>query len=200
MNEPAPERGATTLSIATVWQGHTRLDKVKFRNTRFDGSQSPERTWEVWRRGHAVGVLPYDPVTDQLVLIEQFRYGALAAGMDPVLLELPCGFIDGDETPEQAGAREMQEEIGMQAHRLLHVGRFLLSPGGSDESVTIYAGYLPHPPGRRKRHRGLWRPGQRERGYPHPRRAGGTGDRDCTGRRLSQLDYRHRFALVRSPP
>jgi ADP-ribose pyrophosphatase len=146
MNDTVPERGATTLSIDTVWQGHTRLDKVRFRNTRFDGSPSPIRTWEVWRRGHAVGVLPYDPVTDQLVLIEQFRYGAMAAGMDPILLELPCGFIDGDETPEQAGAREMQEEIGMQADRLLHVGRFMLSPGGSDESVTIYAGHLAAPP------------------------------------------------------
>ena len=146
MNDPTEAGNATTLSTETVWQGHTRLDKVRFRNTRFDGSPSPIRTWEVWRRGHAVGVLPYDPITDHLVLIEQFRYGAMAAGMDPILLELPCGFIDGDETPEQASAREMQEEIGMQADRLLPIGRFLLSPGGSDESVTIYAGQITTPP------------------------------------------------------
>ena len=46
----------------TVWKGRTQLDVVRFRNRRFDGAMSDVRTWEVWLRGHAVGVLPYDPV------------------------------------------------------------------------------------------------------------------------------------------
>jgi ADP-ribose pyrophosphatase len=146
MNQPIHDRGVTTLSTETVWKGHTTLNLVRFTNTRFDGTQSPIRTWEVWLRGHAVGVLPYDPVTDQVVMIEQFRYPAMVAGFEPVLLEIPCGFIDGAETPEGALARELQEEMGMRTDRLERIGRFVLSAGGSDESVTLYAGRVTAPP------------------------------------------------------
>jgi ADP-ribose pyrophosphatase len=145
MNDPIHDRGVKTLSTETLWQGYTTLNRVHFSNTRFDGTPSPVRNWEVWLRGHAAGVLPYDPVTDQLVMIEQFRYPAMLAGADPVLLEVPCGFLDGEETVEQALVRETQEEIGLQTDRLERIGRFLLSPGGSDESVTLYAGRVKAP-------------------------------------------------------
>lgn len=149
MHEPTKtiqDSGVTTLSTRRVWDGHTKLDVVRYTNTRFDGAKSAERSWEVWRRGHAVGLLPYDPATDQLVMIEQFRYPAMLAGVDPVLLEVPCGFIDGDETPEHAAGREMQEETGLHVDRMERMGRFVLSAGGSDESVTLYAGRITAPP------------------------------------------------------
>ena len=132
-------------STETVWKRHARLDVVRFRHRRFDGRMSEARAWEVLLRGHAVGVLPYDPVADRLVMIEQFRYPALVAGLDPILLEIPCGFVDAGETEEQAAAREMQEETGLATDRLHRVGRFLLSAGASDESVTILAGRIDAP-------------------------------------------------------
>lgn len=141
MDEPA----LTLISTETVWKRYTQLDVVRFRNRRFDGTESAVRTWEVWLRGHAVGVLPYDPVTDQLVLIEQFRYPATLAGLDPVLLEIPGGFMDPGEATEATAAREMREEMGLAADRFEHVGRFILSAGGSDETVTIYAGRIQAP-------------------------------------------------------
>ncbi len=90
-------------------------------------------------------MLPYDPVTDQLVLIEQFRYPALLAGVDPVLVEIPGGFMDPGEAPEQTAAREVHEETGLAADRLERVGRFILTAGGSDETVTIFAGRVTAP-------------------------------------------------------
>ena len=135
-----------TLSTETVWKRYTQLDVVQFQARRFDGNMSPVRTWEVWRRGAAVGLLPYDPVADQLVMIEQFRYPAMLAGVDPVLLEVPAGFMDPGETPEQTAAREAQEEMGLKADRTERIGRFVLTAGGSDETVTLFAGRVQAPP------------------------------------------------------
>ena len=136
----------TVDSTQTVWKGRTQLDVVRFRHRRFDGAMSAVRTWEVWLRGHAVGVLPYDPVADKLVMIEQFRLPAMLAGIDPVMLEVPGGFMDSGETEEQTAAREMQEEMRLATDRLLRIGQFVLTPGGSDESVTIFAGRIVAPP------------------------------------------------------
>ena len=133
-------------STETVWKRRTQLDVVQFRHRRFDGAMSDLRTWEVWLRGHAVGVLPYDPATDRLVMIEQFRYPAMLAGVDPVMLEVPGGFMDDGETEEQTAAREMQEEMHLATDRLHRIGQFVLTAGGSDESVTLFAGRIAAPP------------------------------------------------------
>ena len=140
-----PHDGVTIESAETVWSGRFPLQVVKFRSRRFDGAMSGLRTWEMWRRGQAAAVLPYDPVGDRVVLIDQFRLPALAAGLNPVMVELAAGLAEPDEAPEVVAVREAQEELGLAVTRLERVGTFLLTPGGCDESCTIFAGLVHLP-------------------------------------------------------
>jgi ADP-ribose pyrophosphatase len=142
----APTTDTRIDSQQRVWDGRFPLDQVRFRHRRFDGTLSGLRTWELWRRGPAAAVLPYDPDTDQVVLIEQYRLPALAAGLDPTLVELPAGLCDAGEAPEHTARREMQEEMALPVATLLHIGDFLLTPGGSDELCALYLGRVAAPP------------------------------------------------------
>lgn len=137
----------TIDSDERVWDGRFPLDRVRFRHRRFDGALSGVRTWELWRRGRAAAMLPYDPVQDVVVLIEQFRLPALAAGIDPVMVEVPAGLCDGAETAEETIRREIREETGLTAGRLARVSDILLTPGGSDELCTLFAGEVAAPIG-----------------------------------------------------
>src|SRR5690348_15400354 len=140
---PHPE--VLVESTERVWRGRFPVDLVRFRQRRFDGALSGTRTWELWRRGPAAALIPYDPRQDRLVLIEQFRLPALAAGIDPVMVELPAGLCDQGESPEATVRREAREEMGIGVRRLVRVGAFLLTSGGSDELCTIFAGEVSAP-------------------------------------------------------
>ncbi len=133
------------LSNTRVWNGRFPLDVVRFRHRRFDGAQSGEKTWEVWRRGRAAAVLPYDPIADAVVLIEQFRLPALAAGLDPVLVEFPAGLCDDGEPAETTARRETREEMDLEVGDLRQIANILLSPGGADETCALYAGRVSAP-------------------------------------------------------
>jgi ADP-ribose pyrophosphatase len=128
-----------------VWNGRFPLDVVRFRHRRFDGALSATRTWELWRRGRAAALLPYDPSADVVVLMEQFRLPALAAGIDPIMLELPAGLCETDEDVVDTLIRETREEIGLHPEKLERIGDFMLTPGGADEYVGLYAGRVRAP-------------------------------------------------------
>ncbi|HEY0183315.1 MAG TPA: NUDIX domain-containing protein [Rhodopila sp.] len=145
---PIPARPDVVIeSEQRVWSGRFPLDVIKFRHRRFDGALSATRTWELWRRGHAAALLPYDPVADVLVLIEQFRLPALAAGIEPTLVEFPAGLCEDNEDPAETIRREMREEMSMDADRVERIGGFMLTAGGADEFCHLYAGRVVAPPG-----------------------------------------------------
>ncbi len=95
--------------------------------------------------GKAAAVLPYDPVQDAVVLIEQFRISAFAAGIDAVMVEMPAGMCDGEEEAEDTVLREAEEETNLLVHHLRPIGTFLLSPGGCDETCSIFVGLVSTP-------------------------------------------------------
>ena len=128
------------LEKSERYRGYFRINRYRLRHRLFAGGWSGEIEREVFERGHAVGVLPYDPAADAVVLIEQFRIGALVAGMEPWLIEVVAGIIEESEAPEEVARRETLEEAGLEIQALMPMCRYLVSPGGSSESVRLYCG------------------------------------------------------------
>ena len=142
-----PHPGVEILGEETVWDGRFPLQRVTFRKRRFDGGEGGVLTWELWRRGFAVAILPYDPWTDRVALIDQFRIAALAAGIEPVVTECPAGLLDPGESDEATATRELEEETGLATDRLIRIGKYILTQGGCDETITLFAARvrLPEP-------------------------------------------------------
>ncbi|MGE8395410.1 NUDIX domain-containing protein [Pseudomonas sp. BIGb0427] len=126
---------------ATCYKGFYRLDKVRLRHELFAGGMGREISRELFVRHDAVCVLPYDAQRDEVVLIEQFRVGAIGKVDNPWLIELVAGLIDKDEQPEEVAHREAEEEAGLAFSALWPMTRYFPSPGGSDEFVHLYLGH-----------------------------------------------------------
>jgi ADP-ribose pyrophosphatase len=122
------------------YRGYFRIALYRFRHRLFGGGWSGEIRREVFERGHAVGVLPYDPYAQTVVLIEQFRIGALAGGVDPWQIEIVAGIVEQGEAVEEVAHREAREEAGLSLLALMPMCRYTVSPGGSSESVTLFCG------------------------------------------------------------
>jgi len=124
----------------TCFEGFYRLDRLRLRHQQFAGGMGPLLTRELFVRPDAVCVLPYDPLQDAVVLVEQFRIGALEKSKNPWLLELVAGLIDTHETPEAVARREAIEEAGLTLNELWPLHCYYPSPGGSDERVHLFVG------------------------------------------------------------
>ena len=124
----------------SCYKGFYKLDRVRLRHELFAGGMSREISRELFVRHDAVCVLPYDPQRDEVVLIEQFRVGAMGKSANPWLVELVAGLIDKDEQPEEVAHREAQEEAGLVFAALWPMTKYFPSPGGSDEFVHLFLG------------------------------------------------------------
>ncbi|MDF3030483.1 MAG: nudF [Moraxellaceae bacterium] len=121
----------------TLFQGFYRVDKLHLRHRQFAGGMGPVITREMFVRHPAVGLLVYDADADSVLLIEQFRVGALANEY-PWQMEIVAGLVEPGESQEMVARREAQEEAGVAVDLLEKVMEFLPSPGGSDESFTLF--------------------------------------------------------------
>jgi ADP-ribose pyrophosphatase len=138
--DPRPDPRVEVREKTTPFKGYFQVDRYRLRHRKFDGGWTDEMTREIFERGHAAAVLLYDPKRDAVVLIEQFRPGAYAAGVDPWLIEIVAGIIEEGETPEGVVRREAVEEAGCTVSDLHPIGCFLATPGGSSETVALFCG------------------------------------------------------------
>lgn len=128
------------LDDQVVYDGFFRIRCLSLSHSRFQGGEPLVIRRELLERGHAAAVLPYDARRDRVILIEQFRVGALEAGRGPWLMEAIAGMIAPGERAEDVARREALEEAGCRLGELMHLYEYHSTPGGSSERVSIFVG------------------------------------------------------------
>lgn len=141
------------LEHVRTYDGYFKIDRYTLKHKLHQGGWSAPLSRELFERGHAVAVFLYDPDLERVVFVEQFRVGALAAMQadafgaephsprephSPWLLECVAGIIDAGESPKDVAKRECLEEANCHVHDLTQIGHYLVSPGGTSESVRLY--------------------------------------------------------------
>ncbi len=145
-NDAVSPSGMTRADVSDVtlsrpYANYFTMDEYDLTFRRYDGAQSDMVRRAVFVATDAVIVLPYDPVRDRVLLIEQFRPGPYARGDElPWQLEPIAGRLDADELPEICARREAQEEAGLELAALHEVANCYASPGCSTEFYNIYVG------------------------------------------------------------
>ena len=127
--------------IKTLYHGFFKMDEYHVSHQLFKGGKSEVLSREIFERGNAVVLIPYDPVSDSVVLLEQFRPGALREGDSPWLLEFVAGMFDEDEKPQEVAIREAKEEadLTINENEIIEVMNYFSSPGGMSEYIHLLA-------------------------------------------------------------
>ena len=130
------------IECETGYQGFFRLERYKLKHRLFAGGMSPVITRELFERGHAAAILLYDATLDRIVLVEQFRIGALNAAGGAWLYEIVAGIIEPGEEAEGVIRRESVEEAGCEVGQVEKICDYLVSPGGTSEQLSLYCGQV----------------------------------------------------------
>jgi ADP-ribose pyrophosphatase len=126
----------------TLFEKYFRLDELSVSHELFGGGFSPVFTREIFERGCVVAVLPYDRAREKVVLIEQFRAGAVEDADGPWLIECVAGVIEDGESEQQVALRECEEEAGCRIEQLQLISQYYVSPGGTSEHCSLYCGFV----------------------------------------------------------
>lgn len=123
-----------------------RFAPLAVSHRRFDGGFHRNLPREVMVGSDAALVLPYDPVRDRVLLVEQFRLGPARRGdRNPWVLEPVAGIIDPDEDAETCARREAVEEAGVTLESLEFMCRLYSSPGNATDCFYCYLGVTDLP-------------------------------------------------------
>ena len=138
----APGPRVVVLERSVAFAGFFKVIRFRLRHRLFAGGMGPELSRELLVRSHAAVVLPYDPARRQVVLVEQFRIGAIEQPDEAWMLEPVAGMIEAGESAPEVARREAVEEAGLELLDLVPVGRYYPSPGGSSEICEAFIGRI----------------------------------------------------------
>lgn len=132
----------TFKSSQEVFKGHYKLLCHQLQYRLFSGEMGETLQRECFTTTPSVGVLLYDPKEDKIVLVQQFRIGALQDANSPWLVELIAGVIDTPDTPENIAKKETLEEAAIHIEQLHSFMRYWVSPGCSNEFMELFCGLI----------------------------------------------------------
>jgi nudix-type nucleoside diphosphatase (YffH/AdpP family) len=128
--------------VSVLSDQHYTLKTATFDWRRADGKWQTQSR-EIFDRGDAAALLPYNLPQRTVVLVRQLRYPAYVNGYDDLLIEAPAGLLDG-ETPELRIRAEAEEEIGYRLGEIKKIFEAFMSPGAVTEKVHFFvAEYQP---------------------------------------------------------
>jgi ADP-ribose pyrophosphatase len=128
------------INTETLTDGFLPVKRYRLRHSLFAGGYSQELVRERVEGYRAASLLPYDPVRDEVVLVEQFRIGAIEDQDGAWILEIVGGIIEGEHSAEQIARKETMEEAGCQVDELVSICEFMVSPGTSSERTQLFCG------------------------------------------------------------
>jgi nudix-type nucleoside diphosphatase (YffH/AdpP family) len=121
---------------------HYKLSSVTLDWRRANGEWQTQRR-EIFDRGDAAALLPYNPARRTVMLVRQMRYPAFVNGYDELMIEAPAGLLDG-EAPEVRIRAEAEEEIGYRLGEVRKIFEAFMSPGAVTEIIHFFvAEYRP---------------------------------------------------------
>ncbi len=128
----------TIHKINKKYQGFFSLDEYEVSHSLFSGGESQIIKRELLKKGNAAAVLLFDPDKDNLVLIEQFRIGAIGDEHSAWMTELVAGFIEPGEKPADVIRREAIEEAGCSFEDPVLICNYYVNPASTSEIISLY--------------------------------------------------------------
>ena len=123
-----------------LYSGFFKLKKLEFVHEKHDGSWTNKVEREIFGGAHVSTLLPYDPLRKEIVLIKQFRAGAISRYDDDYLYEIVAGIIDKNELPEETAKRECVEETGCKVNKIIPIQGYFPAPGSSESYYHLFLG------------------------------------------------------------
>ena len=130
------------INKKNLYSGFFSLNKYEFIHEKHNGEWTSNVEREVFSGAHVSTLLPYDPIKKEIILIQQFRAGALSRYDENNLLEIVAGIIDEGENPEQTAVRECFEETGCEVKKIHPIQSYFPAPGSSESYYHLYLGEI----------------------------------------------------------
>jgi len=126
------------IACEPLYKGFFKCNKYTLKHKLFSGEWSAPIHREFFERGKAAGLLAYDVAKDKVILVEQFRFGAMQGENSPWLFELIAGIIEEGEDAQEVVKREAFEEAGLVIEKCQFMMSYLVSPGGTTETLDLF--------------------------------------------------------------
>ncbi len=139
------------INKKNLYSGFFGLNKYEFIHEKHNGDWTNKIDREIFTGAHVSTLLPYDPLKEEIILIQQFRAGVLSRYDEDYLYEIVAGIIDEGENPEETARRECFEETGCKVKKIIPIQSYFPAPGSSESYYHLYLGEIDTFEGKRIR-------------------------------------------------